>query len=107
LSRVPGVNFVYAPDEMVALDMLDRSEARATAVDTMIGLVYLSDHPKLHMTLVLSDKQHHGFVVRNGSTLASELSQHISQLKAAGIYFRLLEEYLGSEAVEMVQAARD
>jgi hypothetical protein len=45
--------------------------------------------------------------VRNGSTLASELSQHISQLKTAGIYYRLLEEYLGSEAVDMVLAAKE
>ena len=49
----------------------------------------------------------YGFAVHEGSTLAQELSQHIRELKSSGIYFRLLEKYLGTEAVEMVQAARE
>jgi len=106
-AGVPNARFVYAPDEEAALGVLDRGEARAAAVDTVLGLVYLPDFPDLHMTLPISDEQHYGFVVGHGSPLASELSEHINQLKAAGIYFRLLEEYLGQEAVEMVRAAKE
>ncbi len=107
LRRVPRASLVYVPDEVDALDALNRGEARATLIDTMIGLMYMRDYPKLHMTLAVSEEQHYGFAVQEGSTLAQELSRHIRELKSSGIYFRLLEKYLGTEAVEMVQAARE
>jgi len=40
------------------------------------------------------------------SPLGKALSEHINRLKASGIYFRFLERYLGSKAVEVVKAGK-
>ena len=107
LLAVPDAKFVYAPDELAAFELLARGEARAGAVDSVLGLVFLPDFPNLHMTLAVSEPQDYGFVVSTGSPLAGQLNKHIAELKLAGIYFRLLEDFLGKEAVEMVQAAKE
>jgi ABC-type amino acid transport substrate-binding protein len=107
LEQIPDVELVYAGDENEELAMVARGEGRATALDSVLGLIYVPNHPELHMTLPLSDVQHYGFVVAKGSPLAAQLSKHLNQLKLAGIYFRILEKYMGQEAVEMVRAARE
>lgn len=107
LSTISEVSFVYAGDENEELAMLDRGEGRATALDSVLGLLYLKDYPSLHMTLPISELQHYGFLVAEGSPLAAELSKHLDQLKLSGIYFRILRKYLGQEAVDLVQWAKE
>lgn len=106
LSAVPDARWLYGADEKELMDMVAGGRARATAMDTVLALAYLPDFPGLHMTLPISDETQYGFAVADGSPLARELSDHLRQLKLSGIYFRLLEKYLGREAVEIVKAAR-
>jgi ABC-type amino acid transport substrate-binding protein len=107
LNKIPGVNLVYAVNEAEIIAKVANGEADATIVDTVLGLIYIPQHQGLHMTLPMSEVQHYGFAFPKGSPLARELGLHIARLKTSGIYFRLLEKYLGREAVEMVKASRE
>ncbi len=105
LKELPGIELVYGVDEEAIIAMVAAGEAEATLVDTVLGLIYTPRHGNLHMTLPMSELQNYGFAVPKGSALAEELSDHIQKLKTSGIYYRLLEKYLGQEAVDMVRAA--
>ena len=57
------------------------------------------------MTLALSEPQGYGYFVPKGSPLGAELAKHIAQMRDSGIYYRVLQKYLGPKAAEMVKAA--
>ena len=107
LLDIPGVEIIFGLDEEEMIRQVADGEADATAVDTVLALIYMPQHGGLHMTLSLSEAQGYGFAVRNGSSLAQELSDHLYQLKKSEIYYRLLRKYLGQQAVDMVLAAKE
>jgi ABC-type amino acid transport substrate-binding protein len=105
LRPVAGERLIYGADEKELLGLVAAGRARATAMDTVLALAYLPAFPQLHMTLPLSEPTQYGFATVSGSPLAGQLSEHLRQLKLSGIYFRLLDRFLGREAVDMVKAA--
>jgi membrane-bound lytic murein transglycosylase F len=107
LTKVPGVKLVYGRDEAELIAMVADGRAAATAVDTIPALYRLPSYPGLHLTLDLSEPQAYGYFVRKGSPLGAELAKHISQMRDSGIYYRVLQKYLGPKAAEMVKAAHE
>lgn len=107
VSKVPGVKLVYGLDEAELIAMVADGRAAATAVDTIPALYRLPRYPGLHMTLALSEPQAYGYFVRKGSPLAAELAKHIAQMRESGIYYRVLQKYLGPKAAEMVKAGHE
>jgi len=107
VSKVPGVKLVYGLDEAELIAMVADGRAAATAVDTIPALYRLPRYPGLHMTLALTEPQGYGYFVRKGSPLAAELAKHIAQMRESGIYYRVLQKYLGPKAAEMVKAGHE
>jgi ABC-type amino acid transport substrate-binding protein len=107
LGKVPAVKLVYGLDEAELIAMVADGRAAATAVDTIPALYRLPGYPGLHMTLALSEPQAYGYFVRKGSPLAADLAKHIAQMRASGIYYRVLQKYLGPKAAEMVKAGHE
>lgn len=107
LSKVPGVKLVYGLDEAELIAMVADGRAAATAVDTIPAFYRLPSYPGLHATLNLSEPQGYGYFVRKGSPLGADLAKHIAQMRDSGIYYRVLQKYLGPKAAEMVKAAHD
>lgn len=105
LESIAGIQLVYGETSEQTIAMVALRQAQATAVDTVLGLLYVPRHRGLHMTLPLSEVQHYGFAVPEGSPLAGQLSEHLHALKTSGIYYRLLKKYFGQKAVDMVRAA--
>ncbi|MBZ0114015.1 MAG: transporter substrate-binding domain-containing protein [Thermoanaerobaculia bacterium] len=105
LKTIPGIEFVYGETSEQTIAMVALGQAQATAVDTVLGLIYVPRHRDLHMTLPLSEVQHYGFAVPENSPLAGKLTEHLHALKTSGIYYRLLKKYFGQKAVDMVRAA--
>jgi ABC-type amino acid transport substrate-binding protein len=106
LSAIPQVKFVYAETERALFELVAAHKARALAVDSPVAIVLLRDFNGLEFGMSLSDEQNYGFAMRKGSPLRAELNELIRQLKISGTYYRLLEKYFGSLAVEVVQAGR-
>lgn len=106
LSAVPGVKFVYAGDQHELFEWVASGKARALATDSPIAFRFLEEFDSLQLSLPLTEEQHFGFAIAKGSPLEKALNEHIAQLKGSGIYFRLLERYLGPKAVEIVKTAK-
>lgn len=106
LSRIPGVEVVYAGDQAEMFRWVAEGKTRALATDSPIAFQLMAGYDSLELGLPLTDEQHFGFAVTKGSPLEASLSEHIARLKTSGIYYRLLDRYLGSKAVEIIQTAR-
>jgi ABC-type amino acid transport substrate-binding protein len=107
LSAIPEVKFVYAETERALFELVAAGKAQALAVDSPVAIVLLREFGGMEFGISLSEEQHYGFALRKGSPLKAELSELIRQLKISGTYYRLLERFFGSLAVEVVQAGRD
>ncbi len=106
LSAIPGVKFVYAGDQHELFEWVASGKARALATDSPIAFRYLEEFDTLQLGLPLTEEQHFGFALAKGSPLRKALNEHIARLKGSGIYFRLLERYLGAKAVEIVKTGK-
>lgn len=107
LAPIPDVELVFVEGQRELFEAVASGRADATAVDSAVAFMLLPDFPALELGIPLSEQQHYGFAVPEGSPLAKELEAHITQLKEAGFYYRLLEKYLGAEAVRTVKLARE
>jgi len=98
------VEIVHAENilELYQAVVAGKTEGAVTA--TARAPLLLQDFDSLDISLYLGEKEEFGFAFAKGSTLAASLSEHIAKIKSSGIYFRLLETYLGSEAAAIVQA---
>jgi ABC-type amino acid transport substrate-binding protein len=87
---------------------LASGEVRALATDSTDSSAFwlLEEFPSLKVGLALTEEQQYGFAVAKDSPLRQALSVHIKQLKASGIYFRLLDSHLGAKAVEIVETGK-
>jgi ABC-type amino acid transport substrate-binding protein len=106
LQAVPDATFVYGAIERDLFELVANGRARAAAADSPVTLSLLPEFPGLRLGIPLTEEQHYGFAYRKDWPLAAELDRHIERLKASGIYYRILEEYLGEEAVRIVKAAK-
>jgi ABC-type amino acid transport substrate-binding protein len=106
LYEIRGVEIVHAGSQEEMFEWVASGKARALATDSPIAFRLLLEHDGLELGLPLTPEQHFGFAVAKGSPLGVSLSEHIKRLKSSGIYFRLLERYLGAKAVEIIQTAR-
>lgn len=107
LSQIEGVELIHVEGQRQLFEAVARGDADATAIDSAVAFMLLPDFPQLRLGIALSEEQHYGFAVPEGSPLAKRLADHVRQLKEAGIYYRLLEKYLGAEAVRTVKLARE
>lgn len=107
LLRIPGVKIVYAGNQDEMFEWVADGKARALATDTPIAFQMMARYDSLQLGLALTEEQHFGFAVAKNSPLEASLSDHIRRLKASGIYYRLLERYLGTKAAEIIQTARE
>ncbi len=106
LSDIPGVKLVYAGDQNEMFEWVASGKARALATDSPIAFRFLEEFDTLQLGLPLTEEQHFGFALAKGSPLRKALNEHIARLKGSGIYFRLLERYLGAQAVEIVKTGK-
>jgi ABC-type amino acid transport substrate-binding protein len=106
LSKVPNSHMVYGVTEDDLLRLVVEGKARAAAADSALVLGLMRKYPQLHAGMPLSPEQGLGFAMRKGSPLQAQLSQHIAQLKAGRIYYRLLDKYFGAEAAKLVAAGK-
>ena len=95
---VPAANTLELYQAVVA------GETQGSVTSTARVLLILQNFETLDVSLHLGEKEEFGFATAKGSTLATSLSEHIGKIKRSGIYFRLLETYLGSKAAAIVQA---
>ncbi len=79
-------------------------ETRAAVTTTARAFLLIQEFDTLDISLSLGTKEQFGFAVSKGSPLAASLTEHIAKIKTSGIYFRLLETYLGAQAVNVVRA---
>ena len=107
LRDVPNVNLIYGENETELMQLVGQGIARAAAIDSAIASYQATDHPNVHITIPVSKQQSYAFPVAKGSPLATRLSQHIHQLKASKIYFRLLKKYFGENALRAVLIASE
>ena len=98
------VEMVYAKDTFGLYDAVVAGETRGAVTATARALLLLQDFDALDITLSLGENEEFGFAVSKGSPHAAALTEHIAKIKSSGIYFRLLEIYLGSKAAAIVQA---
>ncbi len=105
LAQVPDARFVYGARAEELLGLVAAGKARATAIDSLIALVFIRNFPQLKLSLPLTGTQDYGFAVAKGSPLAGELSAHIERLRGSQKYFEILERYLGKDAAHLVAAA--
>jgi len=106
LEALSGVDveMVFAANtlELYQAVMDGKTEGAVTA--TARALLLLQDFEPLDISLHLGEKEEFGFAFVKGSPFAASLSEHITKIKSSGIYYRLLETYLGSKAAAIVQA---
>jgi ABC-type amino acid transport substrate-binding protein len=107
LSKVPNAHMVYGTMEDDLLRLVADGKARAAAADSALVLGLMQKYPGLEVGIPLSAEQGLGFAVRKGSPLRAQLSEHIAQLKAGHIYYRLVEKYFGAEATKLVAAGKE
>ena len=105
LAQVPDARFVYGARADELMGLVATGKARATAIDSLIALVFIRNHPELKLSLPLSGPQDYAFAVAKGSPLADELSTYIHRLRGSQKYFQILERYLGKDAAKLVAAA--
>ena len=101
--NVPDIEIVHADGLDVLLGLLELGDIDAYVSETAMALPTLQDASGVHITLVFGEEQHFGFAVRNGSSLKEQLDKHLLRLKQSGIYYRLLEQFFGSEAALVVK----
>ncbi len=104
-TAIPDAQFIYAETERKLFELVSKGEAKALAVDSAVAIVLLPEFSNLQFGVSLSSEQDYGFVLPKGSLLKTPLDQHISRLKMSGIYFKLLERYFGSLAVEVIKSS--
>lgn len=103
LSRM-DIELVPGQDVAELYEAVQNGETEGAVSTTARALLLLQDFEALGVSLYLGEKEEFGFAFPKGSPLAASLSEHIAAIKASGIYFRLLETYLGPEAAKIVQA---
>jgi polar amino acid transport system substrate-binding protein len=105
-ATVPGVTLVPFESVRELYLALEEGRVKAIASETSNAFYLLKDMPELAVGISLKPPEHYGFAVPKGSVLAEALSVHIERLKSSGIYFRILQKYLGPDAAEFVKAGR-
>lgn len=99
-----NVEIEYAENTNALYEDVAAGKIDGAVTATARVLWILKDFPDLDISLHLGEKEEFGFALAKDSTLAAPLSEHIAKIKSSGIYFRLLETYLGSKAAAIVQA---
>ena len=88
------------------LEAVASGEIQAAAGDSSAIIPVLDAYPTLEISLTFGEDQDFGFALPKGSSLTQPLSAHVMRLKESGIYFRLMTEYMGTSAGDIVRAAR-
>ena len=106
LNEIGNITVVQRDGLQGMLDAVESGELRAAAADSSAVIPALDSYPSLEISLMFGKPQSFGFALPKGSDLTDALGQHLLDLKASGIYFRLVTEYMGARASSIVRAAR-
>jgi len=106
LEALSGVDvqMVYAKNTLELYQAVADGKTDGAVTATARALLLLQDFEPLDISLYLGEKEEFGFACVKGAPFAASLSEHIAKIKSSGIYYRLLETYLGSKAAAIVQA---
>ncbi|GMR22546.1 MAG: hypothetical protein BMS9Abin37_0903 [Acidobacteriota bacterium] len=106
LEALSGVDveMVHAENTLELYQAVVDGKTEGAVTATARALLLLQDFEPLDISLHLGEKEEFGFATAKDSPLATALSEHIVKIKSSGIYFRLLETYLGPKAAAIVQA---
>ena len=74
-------------------------EVRAIACESADAYLFLKEFSNLRMGIPLSAQQHYGFALPKDSPHLEALNDSLTRLKQSGIYYRIVEKYLGQRAV--------
>jgi ABC-type amino acid transport substrate-binding protein len=99
-----SVEIVYAQNTDELYQDVESGKTKGAVTATARVLLTLQDFDDLDISLYLGEREEFGFAFAKDSPLSASLSEHIAKIKSSGIYFRLLETYLGSKAAAIVQA---
>jgi len=102
-TAIPDAKFVYGDSTNELLELVAAGKARATAMDSVLALPRLKGFESLRATVVLKQEKGIGFALPKGSPLTNDLNEHLQKLKASGIYYRLVKQFLGDDAVQLVK----
>ncbi len=105
-TSVPNVKIQTYGGVRELYQALAAAEVRAIASETANAFRLVQEFDSLRIGFPLKEPDQYGFAVRKGSPLRNELNTHLEKLRSSGIYFRLLEKYLGSMAAEVVRAGK-
>lgn len=106
LKAVPGIEVVQGGSLEEMMRAVAQGKLRAAAADSSAVIPALEEFPSLQLGLVFGEEQSFGFALPEGSPLKEPLSEHILQIRKAGIYFRIVTEHLGPQASEIVRVAK-
>jgi polar amino acid transport system substrate-binding protein len=106
-ASVPNVKIQPYDGIRELYQALASAEVKAIASETANAFRLIQEYDSLRVGLPLKEPDQYGLAVQKGSTLRDELNTHLEKLRSSGIYFRLLEKYLGAMAAEVVRAGKN
>lgn len=98
-ASVPSATIVDYPSPRELFRAAAEGKVRAIACESADAYLFLQEFQNLHLGIALSEQQHYGFALPKNSTHREALNQSIARLKQSGIYYRIVEKYLGKRAV--------
>jgi len=99
-ARVPNASIVSFDTVDELFRAVSEGSVRAIASESADAFLFLDKLDNLRMGIPLSEQQHYGFALPKGSPHREALGEHVTRLKASGIYYRIVEKYLGKRAVQ-------
>lgn len=103
---VPNLSVVPLPSVEALFTAVSDGTVRAIASESADAFLFIEKLGNIEMGIPLGEQQNYGFALPLGSPHQEALSQSVVRLRQSGIYFRILEKYLGARAVELFKAGQ-
>lgn len=98
-APVPSPTIVEYPSPRELFRAVSEGRVRAIASESADAFLFFEEFPNLKMGIPLSEQQYYGFALPKNSPHRAALDEAITRLKQSGIYYRIVEKYLGPRAV--------
>ena len=98
-AAVPSPTIVEHPSPRDLFRAVSDGHVRAIASESADAFLFFEEFPDLKMGIPLSEQQYYGFALPKDSPHRAALDESITRLKESGIYYRIVEKYLGRRAV--------
>ncbi|GMR24085.1 MAG: ABC transporter substrate-binding protein [Acidobacteriota bacterium] len=97
-ASVRAATIVEYPSPADLFRAAAEGEVRAIACESADAYLFLQEFHSLRLGIPLSEQQHYGFALAKNSPHREALNESILRLKQSGIYYRIVEKYLGKHA---------